>query len=181
MTLHNTIHREKGFTLIETFVAISILVTVLGGTLTLVVQGLSASYTARDQVTAFYLAIEAVEYVRSIRDNNALDVIYGGSSNWLAGLGPAGSSCLSTEGCIVDATEGTVLGCSVSGCPPLNFNESTGFYTYTGGTPTTFIRTVHVTEVISDREALVEVEIIWKTKSRVRSFTVEESMFDWGT
>ncbi len=74
--------KNKGFTLLETLVAISILIVAITAPLAIIAQALRSSYYARDQVTAYYLAQEAVEFLRNKRDNTGLQ---GGieSSEWL--------------------------------------------------------------------------------------------------
>lgn len=64
--------KEAGFTILETLVAISILVIALTAPLAIVSQALKSSYFARDQVTAYYLAQEAIEFLRNKRDNAGL-------------------------------------------------------------------------------------------------------------
>ena len=59
---------SRGFTLIETLVAVSLLAVVIVAPMSLTTQSLSSAYYARDQMTAFHLAQEAIESVRSVRD-----------------------------------------------------------------------------------------------------------------
>ena len=75
----------RGFTLIETFVAISIIMVAIVGPLLIVSRALSSSYYARDQIIAFYLAQDAVEFIRNKRDENKLNYI-NDSNKWLDGL-----------------------------------------------------------------------------------------------
>ena len=60
----------KGFTLVETLVAISILMIAIVGPMTIAQNGLSSSIYAREQFIAQFLAQDALEYVRNVRDNN---------------------------------------------------------------------------------------------------------------
>lgn len=62
------ISKKKGFTLIETLVAISIMTIAIVGPMTTASRALLAAYTARDQLSASYLAQEGTEYVRLMRD-----------------------------------------------------------------------------------------------------------------
>ena len=59
---------QGGFTLIESLVAITILVTAILGPMTIAATGISSAIYARDQETAFFLAQEGLEYVRNVRD-----------------------------------------------------------------------------------------------------------------
>lgn len=64
--------KVAGFTILETLVAISILLLALTAPLVIVSQALRSSYFSRDQITAYYLAQEAIEYLRNKRDNQGL-------------------------------------------------------------------------------------------------------------
>lgn len=66
--------QKKGLTLVETLVAISILTIGVVGPLGVIAQALHTSYYTRDQMTAYYLAQEAVEYVRNLRDNRGIEI-----------------------------------------------------------------------------------------------------------
>jgi type II secretory pathway pseudopilin PulG len=75
------------FTLIETLVAISILTIAITGPLAIIAQALRSSYFARDQITAYYLAQEAIEYIRNQRDMNGLKGVDApASEEWLDGV-----------------------------------------------------------------------------------------------
>ena len=63
---------NKGFTLIETFVAVTVLTIAMMGPFTLVMKSLAISKATKGQITAMYLAQEAIEFVRNIRDENIL-------------------------------------------------------------------------------------------------------------
>lgn len=76
---------NKGFTILETLVAIAIILIAITGPLDIIAHSLKASYYSRDEVTAFYLAQEAVEYARNQRDNNELDPNKT-VDNWLTGV-----------------------------------------------------------------------------------------------
>lgn len=80
---------STGFTLIETLVAISLLALAIVAPMSLTTQSLTSAYYARDQMTAFHLAQEAIESVRAARDENILQ----GEADLLAGIptAPEGS------------------------------------------------------------------------------------------
>src|SRR3989344_5745503 len=63
---------SRGFTLIETLVAVTLLSVAITAPMSLTTRSLAAAYYARDQITAFHLAQEAIESVRHARDHNIL-------------------------------------------------------------------------------------------------------------
>ena len=156
-----------GFTLIETFVAISVLLTAVAGPLTIASKGLSSAMIAKDQITAFYLGQDAIEFLRHRKDTNALR-----GDPWLTGL----EACLSGA-CLVDSKEDSLTSCGGT-CPLLRYNES-GFFTYTLGNETNFRRDVRITS-LNDHEASIAVTVSWTTVGGfVRSFVIKEHIFDW--
>jgi prepilin-type N-terminal cleavage/methylation domain-containing protein len=66
---------HKGFTIVETLVAISIFLIVIVGPMTIASRGMQSSYYANEQMTAVFLAQEGLEGVRHLRDNKALEVV----------------------------------------------------------------------------------------------------------
>lgn len=162
---------EKGFTLIETLVAITILLVSIGGPLTIAQKGISSAVFARDQITAFYLAQEAIEYIRATRDSNKLADAAGTPTGWLAGL----SDCVDGV-CTIDTKTDEIAACGIGGCSVLKHDGE--FYTYSGGEDSTFTRSITI-ETISATEADIQVTINWQTASLTRAFTISEHILDW--
>lgn len=165
---------NKGFTLIETFVAISVLLLALVGPLTIATRGLTSAAFARDQIAAYYLSQEAIELIRNKRDNNFLNSFF-----WTTGL----SACFTASGCFADSAniDPIFAQCSSSGCPVLRRSTTKGFYTYVPGSETAFspfTRTIKM-EQISDNEVSVSVVISWRTGVLTKTFTIEDSLFNW--
>ncbi|MCW9054435.1 MAG: prepilin-type N-terminal cleavage/methylation domain-containing protein [Candidatus Pacebacteria bacterium] len=166
----NTEGKQRGFTLIETLVAISILLLSISAPLTIASRGLATAQFARDQVIAFYLAQDAVEYIRNLRDENSLSGL-----SWLNGLA-------STDGAAftIDTIDGDMELCPVDGCPPLEYNAETGFYGYgdSGAQESYFVRSVSV-EVIDTQEAVITITLSWSAGVFSRTFSITENIFDW--
>lgn len=168
----------RGFTLIETLVAVLLLTSAIAGPITIASKGLSAALIARDQMVAFYLAQDAVEYVRYVRDSNKLT-----SSAWLTGLTPA---CTGASGCYIDPTAGTVTACGGT-CPLINkYSPSAGvaYFSYTLGsvTPQQFRRTVTLAAPLTGEttEQVLTVTVSWRAQSGVtRTISVRENLLDW--
>jgi prepilin-type N-terminal cleavage/methylation domain-containing protein len=177
MKRHRT---EKGFTLIETLLAVAVLVLSISGPLTIAAKSLNSAVFAKDQITAFYLAQEAVEYVRNVRDANALhgrDSTDSTSANyWLTGL----TDCINTE-CKVESTNvsasSAITPCLGSECTLL-YDPSTGFYGYSQGSASIFTRSVRL-EKVNDNEYRVVSTVSWQNGSVTSSFVVQENILDW--
>ena len=178
---------RQGFTLIETLVAMLLLSLSIAGPLTIASKGLSATNVAKDQFVAFYLAQDAVEYVRYVRDSNCLqnpsnDGSGCSANKWLAGLQLCTSSG-GTSACYVDSIQDSVKTCPSGSCPALNYDSSAGhhYFSYTSGTatPQQFVRTVKIDNTNSD-EAVVTVTVTWSDIAGVsKHVIVRENIFRW--
>ncbi len=193
--------KNKGFTLVETLVAIAILSLAITGPMVIAQKGVSSSIYARDEVTAFYLAQEAVEYVRNVRDTNR---IAGYGSDWLSEFTAA--NCIDAGGgqrCQINGIEDfdvpsreseAISECNtlpqqsgVDTCQPISFDSTKNLYGYsevdTSGdtwTPTEYTRTVDIKkEPSNSNEAVVTVSVSWQTNifTPIESFTVSEHIF----
>ena len=184
--------KKSGFTLVETLVAIAILsISVLAASAA-VQNSLQSSYYARDEITAYYLIQEAVEYVRNIRDGNALANISslssgGGGVNWLSGISTnSGDPCYFGNFCTIDATKPPASAMTVcpnassaSSCPYLNQNGS-GLFTYSAGTLTKFKRSLQISQVAGDsNEIILTVSVSWNSSANHNAnVSVQEWLFN---
>ncbi len=138
MLIKNDIRQRaplRGFTLIETLVAILVLMTALAGALALAAQGFNSADVAGNQITAEYLAQDAIEYIRFVRDSNCLSHSSNGScpsSAWLDFL----SACTTSSGCYFDSsqnftvTDESPVECPSGICPVMYYEPISGFYNY---------------------------------------------------
>lgn len=173
-------HSKKlGFTLVEVLVAISILSISILATFTAVQGALRSTNFSEDQIIAYYLADEALEYIRSVRDSNGIQHIsaLGSSStyNWLTNISPA---C--TTACYVDVPNDRITACSSNpaSCPMLLYNASNGLYQYTAGSPTMYRRWVSVTP-ISTTEVSVDVFVSWNAQGISKTHTQKLVLRNW--
>ncbi len=186
-----------GFTLVETLVAVSLLSIAITAPMSLTSKSLTTAYYARDQVTAFHLAQEAVETIRHVRDNNILKNAFGTYAPILEGI-PA------TDGSpfVVDTRNNAMTLCTDTvayppdGCPPLSSDGSlygypiggeqtctSGVVSGTGGCwgASNFTRTVRTLAGISGNpdEIRISVDVAWKTGSLTPHFTISENLYRW--
>lgn len=165
-------NKNKGFTIIEALVAIAVLMMALGGPLVLAVSSIGDARASKNKVTAFYLAEEALEYVRNVRDSNYLQrTKTPGSPGWLDGLG----DCIGGY-CFFDIFTPTATTCGAS-CPLMKID--TGNHYGYAGADSIFKRTVTIDNTLnSGNEAKVEIRVEWDEHGSTRKVTLTQNMFN---
>src|SRR6185369_5661442 len=161
-------------------IAIVVLMLAIVGPLTLASKGLQSTLISKDQETAFYLAQDAIEYVRWVRDTNKLT-----NRGWLDGLngvanghtnnGAVGGTCTASSGCIIDSLRDTTTSCSGT-CTQLNFDATNNYFSYTTGTLSIFVRTVKIVTPVGINdctigkgcEASVSVTVTWSDQGSIQ-------------
>lgn len=184
---------SKAFTLVETMVAISILSLAITGPMLIAQKGIASAIYARDQITAFYLAQDAVEFVRNVRDSNRP-----ASSAWLHQFIDSGCTAVGQK-CQVDSRmldfntigSGAIKTCASGTCPAMAYDSSNNLYGYDNGTGGLWsnslftrditIAPVDTADLTTANEAEISVTITWRTNlfSNLRTFTVKEHIFNF--
>lgn len=142
---------KKGFTIIETLVAVTILMISIVGPLTIAQKSLMASIYARDQVTASFLAQDIIEKIKNDKSNALLlNTVF---SNWVSTYSyPCGVLRIQNDGTL-----------SASGT----------------NTPSKFSCTATVTLLPSSTsEAKVVVTISWSSGTLQNSVILQDNLFD---
>jgi len=156
------IKSQSGFTLVETLVSLVILTVALIPILNLSNGVARVSSTIQDNLIASGLAQEGIEVVRAIRDTNWFN-----NRVFDSGL---------NDGTYQTEWNSAAL-FSFDSNPVLNLNN--GLYTYTGGTPTKFSRTITITK-INEGEIRVISQVTWLERStNLKSITAEDHLFNW--
>lgn len=171
---------KKGFSLIETIIAISIFTIVITGPLTLSSRSLKAASAAKNNFIASMLAQEGIELIRSYRINNVLQ-----GQTWMNDLIDATPSCRLSPGCYVDSktlrTTGQTQNFDAKHCPstcPVMLVDSNGIYNYSSGTASIFTRDILMNEVNQNMVRVI-VTITWRDHGGAKSLRVEEIMHNW--
>lgn len=183
---------ERGFTLIETMVAVTILTLAIAGPLVTANRAIVAARISRDQLTASYLAQEGIEYVRAMRDKEYLSAYQAGGQSvsanaWSNFLNTSINQCRSTT-CTFDPSRnmGSGIGmslvpCSGNSCTPLYLTQlSNGTYGYTqqSGTVTPFTRTIQAIDVSASDERIVSM-VSWSYHGTPYSVTISDHLTPW--
>ncbi len=159
---------SKGFSLLETTIAIAIMVSAILGPMGISSQSIRAASVARNNIIASNLAQEGLELVRVFRHNNRIV-----GQSWTQGL----DACLSANGCRIDARDLSVQACA-SVCDLFKFDDSLKLYNYFSGANTIFRRTIIISNITGD-EIRVRASVGWSDKFGDQAFNLETSVFDW--
>jgi prepilin-type N-terminal cleavage/methylation domain-containing protein len=185
---------RKAFTLVETLVAITVLTLAVAGPLVVANRAILAARTARDQLTASYLAQEGVEYARFMRDYEFLQAFHAGGasvsatawSNFISGSDSGSMTRCRSSTCTLDPTlsMGTGAGhalspCSGGSCTAL-FQLASGVYSQSGGAgavQTQFVRTLQLVDSGSGANAVSKVS--WTYHGVPYTVTVSDHLNAW--
>ena len=152
----------KGFTLLETIVAIGVIVIGLISALTLITTSLFYVSNIQDRLVATNLVAEGLEVARNIRDNNWLQNL-----SWNNGLASSD----------YQASYNSVSLSPYSG-NPLLFDSSTGLYNYTSGSATAYVRKISIAN-LSSYEIRIISTVTWQRRSITYSSSAEDHLFNW--
>ncbi len=167
--------QKKGFTLIETLIAIAIIMIAITGPFAATENSINAATISRDKTIAVFLAQEGIEYVRAVRDKVYIKECFSDNGincpKWwdafttnttALGNGYNILQCGTTNSCSFDGTKvqynsnmtpftsGALNVCLSAGTCGKLFISSNGTYTTTvSGSPTPFIRTITTTPITS--------------------------------
>ncbi|TSC61278.1 MAG: hypothetical protein G01um1014107_63 [Parcubacteria group bacterium Gr01-1014_107] len=194
----------KGFSLVETMVAIFVLSLGILAFIEVARGGLRSTFYARDRIAAFWLAQEAIEFIKNRRDENGIancldaggqpDCEEGVETHWLKGIYidavtgnpeiPCGPN--PAQACGVDAWNFTI-----NTCGPQNNNcllrkdISSGVFNHQSGNNTKFTRKVNVKEIdwspVAPGMNAVKVTVVvtWGVTLGSGVLTVEETVLNW--
>ena len=173
--------KNKGFTLVETLVAISIFSLSIIATMSVLGSGISDTGYAKKKMIAGNLAQEGIEYVRNMRDTSVLYHPGGSQAGWNAFMGqmaPCDITNNPSKACYFD-DQISLTDCGGS-CPTLLYDSSTGKYNYSSGQDSGYIRKIQIIDVNGTQdEKRVLSTVIWPQGSGIHTIVFSENIFNW--
>jgi len=182
-------HNKKGFTLIETLIALLIFATAITAMMSITSHGITNMTSVKNKYIANYLAEEGLEIVRYVRDD-----LYVKGQPFLPNFTDTISSC--ANGCNADPillfqNQGRLNDVFVE-CNPLENcrvrTDADGYYRGDLSTTelTTFTRIITVdTDGVDSEQAEHELHVksvvTWEEGLLTHSVSSEEHLFDWFT
>ena len=161
---------KRGFTLIESLVALSILALAIVGPLSLASTALSAAQISRDQLVAFYLAQEGLEVIRNQRDTNRLNgAIWTNSWMLCSGLAPCAVLVDGSKDNVLErirtCSPPTLAQCLNQSSSALHYLTGEKLYTHSQGDPTDFKRAIELEKIGNeDTEYKLTSKVTWVMK-----------------
>jgi len=160
--------QKAGFSLLETTIAIAILVSAIVGPLGLASQSIKSASVARNNIIVANLAQEGLELMRNYRSNNVL-----AGRIWTSGM----DSCSAASGCRIDPVDLVIRNCSTT-CEPLKFDSALSLFNYQSGADSAFARVIRL-QNITVNEVKITSSVVWSDRFGSHTFDLTASMFNW--
>jgi prepilin-type N-terminal cleavage/methylation domain-containing protein len=172
---------NRGFTLVETLVAISIFTTAVVTFMSILGTGISNTNYAKTKMIASYLAQEGVEYIRNMRDDH---LFYKGitSDTWDKFKADLAACSLNSEcgfnTAVSPIDPGFIFKCSVNpnGCKIYLNNGN--YNTNSAGDDSGFTRTIRM-DTMNQDEVKIYSAVSWIQGSGSYNITFSEDLFNW--
>lgn len=143
------------------------------GPLELAARAIGYSKMSRNQITASFLAQEAMEYIRNKRDTSRQS---GNINNWVPTSGLV--TCNNANGCRIDVIYDDVGNCAAN-CAFIKYDSSNGYYNYSTGQDTDFIRIIKISTPAYQEEHKIEITVKWKEKFGEKSFVLTQYLYEY--
>ncbi len=189
--IYHTQQTQSGFSLVEMLVAVSILLLVIVGPMTVTSRAAKSSSFSTEQAQAFFLAQEGLELAQRERDNILLKNFGGVAVDWddfiNSGAGGTYQHCYADTGCGLewDNTATNLrapANCAIAGKCKLYYDADAerSRFTHEVGVPaneTTLFTRIIKFENEDDAKVRVTSTVTWRTGSVVAPQTVETQTY----
>jgi prepilin-type N-terminal cleavage/methylation domain-containing protein len=172
MSIFSSLENKKAFTLIESLIAISILLSVSTFPISQLAENYQRVRFAEETIRATLLAQEGIELARAHRDSQRLVKVKSTSSgSGQSELHMFKTRCQNEQGCILELTSSgvTINNCTGQSCPKLKYNQSTGQYGYISSwTDSPYIRVIRLgNQSSSNQEEMIISTVSWRSQNGV--------------
>lgn len=192
-----------GFTLLETIVALGVILAASVGPVSLVTRSLIDFSFSKNKLVAVNLAQEGIELIRGIRDNNIACDILNGTTIWPWNEDPQppdpGNTITNTTvGVAVDRTITSTCGgiggismvmpiLSLSCDDKLLFDTTTGIYGYSSGQASIFSRCVQIktppdtpdSDISPTDQMDITSTVRWVERGTTKNIVLKERLYNW--
>lgn len=168
--------QQKGYSLVEVLVAVAILMLAIVAPMTIAVKSIQSAQYATQQMTAIFLAQEAMSMVFAMRESHALEILNQGSGDfWEWTKASSLAKCEGEFGCnFLTRTPLSMITTSdyIDACTPSGSNcqmyydaslDRTKYGNHGQGVATPFTRRVFISDK-DDTRFLVRVEVTWRSR-----------------
>ena len=183
----NIIKNQSGVTLVESLVAMMIMVVGLVAMLSLALSSLERARVSKEQIVATTLVREGIEIVRTIRD-----------TNWLQGVDcwddAIPTACGLVDGLYAIDYEDIALPTTLSSSDDIedfDFTSSSGvdtalwkdvtsgFYNHGSGDDTLYKRVVEIKDISSSESKRIRCRVYWENRGRTFHVDSETVLTNW--
>lgn len=157
--------KQKGFSIIEVSIAITIIAVGFIGIASLAIQNIQVQYVSKNTLVASQLTQEGLEMVRNVRDSNWND-----GKNWKEGLvNPVFD--YDYQGNIV------VLNDINDPNAVLKIDSTNKMYNHSSGENSPFSRIIEMSDMGDYLDVLCRVQ--WQDKTGKNQYTAKTYLYDW--
>ena len=194
-TFNFQLRAKRGFTLLETLIAIFIFILAVTAVLSLVGDSVNSTNALKDEITASYLADEVMDYIRNDRDTIAFQKTANGTGSsgdywqdFIEKYGYPSSNCFSSNGCEIDVLQQNYIQqCLSEKCTNISFYDDGiakyyGLYGNGSFQATKFQRKIRFSIPSGATDKFVmTVTVTWQNRTGVtRTKTYIGALYNWG-
>jgi len=171
---------QAGQTLIETIVAVGIMILGITAVLSLAIATLTVTDISKEKIVALNLAREGIEITRAVRDTGWLrdDLCWNSTENPFCGLAEGEWLADYNTDIFSEPNSPTYNGGGDCTNCQLKIN-SDGLYNLTDGSPTVYNRMVIISPGDFDKEKKIISKVWWQEHNRTHSIELETRLTNW--